>query len=247
VLVLVLLLLLTWFVLTVLLAGFTLLVQGMLYTEPTEGVLWRAPVAGAALTLLLSVWLVLDYRHPTQYRELQGFSAEDDLEPFPELRIVNRDGKEEVFKLRRNSRGQLEYQLDGRPLPGRPNKLVAVAKDGHKYTFEGIRDDKGRFVPGPGGAAVYRCAETGWETDEVQLGFVKIYHRGRFWGNVLLNGVHLLAWFLCLWPLLRFQWPHALGMALAAWGVMTLFVVPPLLNRAEAVAAQRNPAPARTS
>ena len=55
---------------------------------------------------------------------------------------------------------------------------------------------------------------------------------GRFFVNMLLNFLHLAIWFVCLWLLLRFQWAHALGLALAIWLVMTLFVVPQLLTQA---------------
>ncbi len=64
--------------------------------------------------------------------------------------------------------------------------------------------------------------------------------------NLLLNGLHLVVWFACLWLLLRFQWPHALGMALVCWLVVTVIVIPPLLNKAEVVAYQRHP-PGRPS
>ena len=57
--------------------------------------------------------------------------------------------------------------------------------------------------------------------------------------SVLLNFGFLAVWFVCLWLLLRFQWSHALGLAVAFWAAMTLFVLPPLLTRAEEVARQR--------
>jgi hypothetical protein len=237
---LVLLLVLTWFVLSVLLAAWTLGFQGYLYTEPTRGVAWRAPAAGAALTAFLGLWAALDYRAPGRYRELQGFSTTEDLEPFPELRVTNRDGKEEVFKLRVNSRGQYEYRRNDRPLPTRPAKVVAVRGD-QKYVFEAPHDAKGRLKTGPGDLVKYKNADTGWEMDEQRMGYVSVYHPGWLLANLLLNGLHLAVWFLSLWLLLRFQWAHAVGMAIAAWAVMTLFVVPPLLGRAESVSAARNP------
>ena len=42
-----------------------------------------------------------------------------------------------------------------------------------------------------------------------------------------------------LWLLLQFQWPHALGQAFVFWGIMILFVMPPVLTRAENVAKER--------
>ncbi len=51
---------------------------------------------------------------------------------------------------------------------------------------------------------------------------------GRSLGTVLLNLVHLLVWFGCLWLLMRFQWGHALALAAAAWLLMS-FVVPAMI------------------
>jgi hypothetical protein len=58
-------------------------------------------------------------------------------------------------------------------------------------------------------------------------------------GNILLAIFFFLAWFLCLWLLLRYQWAHALGLAVIFWLVKELVVMPALLDRAEAVAAER--------
>jgi hypothetical protein len=241
---LVLLLLLTWFVLGVLLAAWTLWFQAYIYEEPTGGLYWRAPVAGAALTAFLTLWVVLDYRTPGRYRELHGFSAVEYLD-FPELKVVNRDGKTQAYVRRNTARGRPEYQFNGRPLPSRPGKIIAV-RDGHEYVFEPRRDAQGRFATDPYGRVHYYNAETGWDMPEDGLGQVTIYHRPWLVMNLLLNGLHLAVWFACLWLLMRFQWSHALGMALVAWAVVTLIVVPPLLNRAEDVSRLRHP-PARTT
>ena len=37
-----------------------------------------------------------------------------------------------------------------------------------------------------------------------------------------------LTWFACLWLLLRFQWPHALGLAVVLWLACTLLLWPVL-------------------
>jgi hypothetical protein len=42
-----------------------------------------------------------------------------------------------------------------------------------------------------------------------------------------------------LWLVLRFHWPAALGQAIVFWIVVSLFVFPPLLTRAEKVAHDR--------
>src|SRR5215469_15735149 len=59
---LVVVLLVVFAVLSLLLAAWTLFFQGYIYSEPVEAIYWRAPAAGAALTLFLLIWMVLDYR-----------------------------------------------------------------------------------------------------------------------------------------------------------------------------------------
>jgi hypothetical protein len=240
---LVLVLLLVWFVLTVLLAAWTLWFQAYIYSEPVGAIWWRAPAAGTALALFLTLWVVLDYRAPGRYRELHGFSFIEYPAPYPELHVFNPDGKEEVFKLHKTGRGLPEYRWDSKKLPSRPGRII-VFEDGEKFVFEPERDARGNFKTGPGDVVHYRDSR-GREMVEGQLGQVSIRHYGWLAMNFLLNFAHLAVWFACLWLLLRFQWSHALGLAVVFWAVTTLIVVPMVLGQAERVALQGAP-PAAT-
>lgn len=62
-----------------------------------------------------------------------------------------------------------------------------------------------------------------------QIGQVSESAWGTFVLSFVVNLLHLAVWFVCLWLLLRYQWAHALGLALVFWFVMTLFVVPMVL------------------
>src|SRR5437879_3719848 len=94
-LVTVLLLLLMWFVLLGFLSAWTLFFQGYLYTEPTGGLFWRAPAAATILTIILALWITVDYRavkHRADarfpYGPLQELApATTDIEPFPTLLV----------------------------------------------------------------------------------------------------------------------------------------------------------------
>jgi hypothetical protein len=242
---LVLTLLLVWFVTTVVLAAGTLWFQAYIYSEPAEQMYWRAPAAGAVVTLFLVVWVFLDYRAPGRYRELQEFSPTESRPPFQRLRVVDRDGKAEMYQLHKDARGRPEYllngKLGGKPLPSRPYKVVAIEGD-RDYPFEVVSsqiDDKGKYKLQRGESLRYYNKETGWEMAETHMGQVYVFHTGWLLGNVLLNVLHLLVWFACLWLLMRYQWAHALGLAVACWAVATLLVVPMVLNKTEAVARQR--------
>jgi hypothetical protein len=78
---------------------------------------------------------------------------------------------------------------------------------------------------------------------EGQLGRVSTFYAGRLILNLFLNFLHLLIWFIALWLLLRFQWPHALGLAIVLWAVMLLFIVPQVLKLAEDTARRNETTP----
>src|SRR5437764_252679 len=226
-----------WAVLTLVLAAWTLWFQGYIYSEPVEQIYWRAPAAGAALALFLCLWTFLDYRAPGRYQTLTTFSASDD-KTYPELRIPNAAGGEDVYKMRKTAQGRPEYYKGGERLKSRPEKVIVV-DNGQRYVFEPDRGAKGHFQVGPDGYLHYQDKEHGLEMSEYYLGQVTIRHPGRGVLNVLLNLAYLAVWFVCLWLLLHFQWPHALGLAVVCWLVMILFVLPPVLGQAEDLAQQR--------
>jgi hypothetical protein len=240
VLTLILILLLVWFVLGVLLAAWTLFFQGYIYSEPATGVWWRAAAAGTALAAVICLWVIIDYRATGRYRTVFEFSGQEQQKPYPELRI-RRDGREEVYLLRKDERGRPEYRRDkdNRLLPGRPDRIIAV-EGGQQHVYLPERDAKGNFKVETGGSLrYYEEGNPSRVMVEGQWGRVASYHVGRLLLDLFLNVLHFVVWWVVLWLLLRFQWSHALGLAVAFWAAVTLFVLPPLLTRAEEVARQR--------
>src|SRR5262249_42322668 len=153
------------------------------------------------------------------------FSDKETLPPFKELVAVV-EGKEQVFKLGRDSYGRLEYRRGNRVMPSRPEKIIAV-EDDQRVTFLPDPDAARKFVVEPGRGLRYRDDKGRW----MEEGFswqVDISHPGWRLGNLALNFFHLVLWFLCLWLLLQFQWSHALGQAFGFWLLTMLFVLPPL-------------------
>jgi hypothetical protein len=66
---------------------------------------------------------------------------------------------------------------------------------------------------------------------DVQRGQVTRTRRGLLLGYFLLNVLLLAVWFTGLWLLLRFQWPHALGLAVVLWVATMLVILPVLTSR----------------
>lgn len=237
-------------VVTVLLAGWTLWFQTYIYTEPPTGLLWRGPAAGAAVLAAIVVWVFFDYQAPGRYRPLYEFSPRETVKPFPELLVPTASGKEDVYKLRAGTRN--EYRLgglsSGKALPTRPAEVIVV-EDGAKASFKPERDEQGNFKQrstkglwGESKEPLRYLDEKGRVMYEDGLGTLASYKPGWLLGNLVLNFLLLGVLFGALWVALEFQWPHALGQAVVIWGVLLLFVMPPLLTRAEQVAREREAA-----
>lgn len=217
----------------------TLFLQGYIYSEPVANISWRAPVAGVILAAFAALWVWLDYRNPGQFPGQLFFSTGEDKQ-FPELWAVQQ-GRENHYVLRKTSRGLPNYvdKASGLPLDrqGTPEAIIVVDND-ERIRFEAERDAKGYFVKHPGKPLIYRDSR-GRQMLGDRPGQLTVRRWGLFLANVLLNLAHLAVWFASLWLVLRFQWTHALAVAVVLWLVMTFFIQPMILSKAEDVARQR--------
>lgn len=239
---LILILVVIWLGLMGLLAAWTIFLQGYINTTPVEGIVWRAPVAGTVVALYVAFWVVLDYRAPGQYREVQGFSSRED-KIYPEFRIINQDDKEEIYKRTKNQQGKDVYKrdgkYDGREPPSRPLEVIVTEND-EQVIFEPERDARGQFKVQTGQSLQYRDKK-GRVMIEGDLGRISIFRTGNMILNLLLNFLHLVVWVAVFWLVLQFRFFQALGLALVAWIAMTIFLLPPTLGKAEEIAQQRTP------
>jgi hypothetical protein len=236
---------LLWVVLVVFLAAWTLWFQAYIYSEPVGQIYWRAPAAGTVLGAFFLLWVWLDYSSepPGRFRGLFEFSARQDEDPYKELIVETNDGREETYTRFRNIRGQWTYQRDGKEIPTRPKKITAV-KDGQKLIFEPEMDAQGHFKARANESLRYVNKDTGRVMLEGQFGQISTFRWWWLFQNLFLNFVHFVVWLACLWLVLKFQFWHSFGMAFVGWLAMTLFVLPPLLNRAEEAARHHATVPA---
>ncbi|MGL4550764.1 MAG: hypothetical protein ACRC33_06220 [Gemmataceae bacterium] len=243
---LIVLLVFLYVVLTLLLAAWTVWFSAYLYESPTGEIQWRGPAAGAVVFAALLVWVTLAYRSPESYRSLWEFSSREVSEPFREVFVPNEKGEPERFVW---IRGLREYRQDGRqnlkPMPSRPSSIT-VKSDDKPVVFKPERDEKGKLMIRKNKSMfasqdepLRYLDEGGRVMLEDALGQITTFKAGNFVANVLLNLLMLGAWFVALWPVLRFQWAHAFGQAVVFWLVMMLFVMPSVLNVTESVAKAR--------
>jgi hypothetical protein len=216
----------------------TLWLQGYFYTEPATGLLWRGPAAGAALGLLLTLWCLLSFLAPGDYDTLWSFSLRQKKE-FPDIKVVkgNETLEYEMHRDPQRPQGRVEYvekKTREKLLDKSKVAEIIVDEEGKEVHFKVQRWTEGSNKDQP----KREQGEMHWVDDRgrvmAESDFGRIYTLQ--WVRLLLyfflNVCHLLLWFGCLWLLLRFQWAHALGLAVILWLVMTIPVLPILLDKA---------------
>src|SRR5262245_9810331 len=216
----------------------TLVAQGYIYDSPTDDLHWRAPAAAGLLTAFFFVWMIIEYRRPNSTDTVFNFSGlrSTEFDKFISVR-KNEAGEEQEIPYERRTRGsKVEFVDKKGSLWARSSSGMMVAmvidENGEKKRFNAEIVD-GRFAPRRANDYVKYYEEGGRRfIIENELG--KVY--GKRWGPLIfagfLNVVHLALWFAAMWPLLRFQWAHALGFAAACWLIVTLTLLPYMLGRA---------------
>ncbi len=230
--------------------------QGYIYLEPSQQLYWQAPAAAALLTFGYTIWCLWIATSPKASQTnvpidtVMRFTPKEDMfkEPAPRIHAIRpartkagKERKEEestlYVRVRSLPRG-FEYQepnLGKRHWNG--TDLIAIEienPDGSRVRFEPI-------LVGVGDNVQYRSKD-GWVMKEyggIPTGLPERFVLGRFILNVLFNVGHWVGWFIALWLILRFQWLHALGLAIVFWSVVTLSVLPMMLTYSAYIATIR--------
>lgn len=247
--------------LIVLLWAGTFFFQGYIYTEPSPGIHWQAPAAAAVLTLGFTIWcLTIAFNAKATPRNIpintiheftpRETMAEFQGRPAPKIWAIkldrkktgaDKDGEKIAYELKRGDRGEDIYKTKSvRPTPWQPDNVVAIEvekPDGTTMRFDLAPTPDGgnrEFVSSDGWVLTEKPGAGGGPTGEpTKFRFLRLFL------NLFFNGAHLVAWFLCLWVILRFQWTHALGFAVILWTAFTLLFLPMMLGYAGLVAANR--------
>jgi hypothetical protein len=243
--------------------GGTLFLQGYLYTEPTPGLLWQAPAAAAALTVFLALWCLAvafsDNATPSDipYDTLFNFSPQVTMfkTPAKKLWAIKKGGKVVEYRLERIGQTKYRYvDTSYTPRQWSSTQVEALELEGpdkQKIRFlSQVTTDSGIFgMSGPTRREF--VSEDGWSMPDYDdagptggpTGLPQQFRWGRFLLNLFFNFGFLALLFAVLWLVLRFLWGHALGLALVLWVVITLAVLPMVLDRAARAAQERQTAP----
>ena len=155
--------------------------------------------------------------------------------------------KPTLFKKQTTGKGSVEYRTTAdepwrRETPDQKIPRAILLDDkGKEMRFETRLTPDFKFPPGGENFPVYY--QVGGRRVMEQLGKVTVFRWGQLFVNLFLNLLHFGLWFVCLWLLLRFQWPHALGFAVILWLTMTLVPLPMLLDKTRELSRQRVASP----
>jgi hypothetical protein len=221
--------------LAVLLYVGSLWLQATIYSEPAAGLTWRAPIAAALLTGYFVLFHFVAHS-ASPFNTLFSFTARQSKQ-FPEFRAVLENRESQVYQLDRKDG---TYKANGKPwkretADGIVEQIIAKEKDeqGNEkdvcFKVDLTSDHKFKKNSQTGRQEARYLEEGGSrEMVESSIGYVTTF---RFWvlaGNVLLNFGQLALWFAAFWLLLRYQWTHALLLALVFWVPVTLLLLPAL-------------------
>jgi len=215
--------------------------QGYIYTEPSPELYWQAPAAGAALALFITLWCVLvanavDPKLPgLPYDTLFRFSPRVERSPEPVKELIAETKTGPVRYIAKKNRNRLDYKTEnGTGWPRSPVSAIIIKEKDEELRLEPL--------PPTEGSPYQEFAGDGWVmkvVDDGPTGMLLAFRWGRFLFNLFLNFVHFALWFVCLWLLLRFQWSHALGLAVVMWLIMTVAILPMVLDQAGASGQKR--------
>ncbi|MCS6975850.1 MAG: hypothetical protein NZM31_02415 [Gemmatales bacterium] len=210
--------------------------QGVFYETLAKGLWWRALIGAG---IIWTVGLVLPSlfnlsggaRWPVNFDDMLFLrTPETAAITFQELRVIDEETGREI-RYRRTVIGGSTVQFrddQNRPMPQTPPVVIAVPDEGEAVRWEVVRDKDG-YIDRSQGTAYYqnsegqRIPETAFYTGlEAQSGY------GQFFLTLFGDVVLFAAWFLTLWLVMQFQWPHALLIALPCfftWGLAMNLVV----------------------
>lgn len=228
--------------------------QGYFYDSTVEGLHWRAPAAAGVVAAFFALWCLIEYFNPGATNAIHNFSHQQvrDHDRFISVRKTPEREEEIVFTRRRGTGGAAVFvdaqdKRWSRSSSGAMIAIIIEEGEGEKMKrryFAADLDEQGRFRSEKSGdvevmGVRYRERDGSAYILEANPGQVIQSRTGLLFGNIVLNVLHFVLWWLAIWLLLRFQWSHALGFAFVCWLALTLALVPFLLSRSRTAAEKR--------
>jgi hypothetical protein len=235
--------------------GISLFLQRYLYNEPADKLPLRAAVAGLLLGCFVTFWVYVNTRADgeNKYGVIHQFSPNDVSAPLAKFQAERKKldlnqkpvGDETVtFERQQTDKGMRYLPTFPKPAgeakpfavtaPGYYTAALLVEKDGQPLRYEAAMN--GNQYTGP----KYTFTEPGGRTIELSRGLdadpaepltVVSPSGGAVFLAIVLNVLHLVVWFACFWPLLKFNVGHAVALAFPFFAGMTILVMPLLFEQ----------------
>ncbi len=202
-------------------------IHGYIYTDIPESLIWRAPAAAGAVWFIGLLWPLLfnqmtDAVWPINFTQMFAFSTGELTPPVESFIVPGERGRELTYKrvvegrghqYRENETGPTLPEADRLPpsikVVTSKNESVALVRRGEGNRIHYVADD-GRIV-------------------DLANGTLSSSSGGQSFAKILAGLLTLATWFVSLWLLLLFQWPHALGLAIPlflVWGFLLNLAFP---------------------
>lgn len=215
--------------------GICRFIQGVFYLEVPASLWWRALVGAGVIWFVALVWpLVFNLadlgKWPLNFDDMFLFhDAAQTGTTYKELVVFDENNRPTTYRRAIKANGQIEYRdSQGRGLPITPPALTAVPETGEGRRFTIVKDADG-YIDRSKGSALYQDGD-GNQVLEASFytGAETTMNYAQFILTLFADVVFFTTWFLVLWLIMLFQWPHALLVALPSvfiWALVMNVVI----------------------
>jgi len=230
-------------VLSMLLFAVGLFLQGYLYQQPAEKLPLRALAAGTILSIFLCFWAMVNTRAEGENKygtffEFNPTTAKSFTE-FEAVRRYPRNPESDKEKSVPHKRGTIGTAIEfvevdsGKPFRLNDSSYLTIGlivpevAGGKKIRFNTEIKDGTTYA-----TQERRFTEEGGSRyiDYGTLGTMYSPSRAALFGALFLNMLLFVVWFAVYWPLMQFEFGHAVGLALVS-GLITMLALMPVLFR----------------
>lgn len=233
--------------------GGSLVAQGYFYQNPAERLPLRAAIAALLVGLFITWWVAIDKKNPGKYDTFFSFAGETTREVTefdavrwtmdPTTKGLKKDAQgnpaETTVKFKKAPGGKAPTFVDeatGKKfVPSDTESMTAalvVKVDDNPVRFNAVlkKDERTGAMNYVSDQNERRFTDekTGRYIKHTQPGVMYVPSSGVVLTALALNFLLFVVWLVAFWPVLRFNFGHAIGFAMVL-GLITMLVIMPLL------------------
>ncbi len=221
------------------LLGLSLFLQAYLYNAPADKIYLRALVGGMAVALFLTGWTYINTRadRDNKYGAIHEFKPTGTTEVTKFEAIRRNRAKIESTVAFSKTAGEKEFRSDVDKSPYRVNTsdyitvafLIKEEGKTEPTRFDAVLESE-LLYDSKLEKKTFREKGGPRLIEDDCIGVIVAPSGGVIFLAILINMLHIVVWFLVFWFVMKFTWPHALGLAAVLGIVITLVAVPLVFN-----------------